>query len=164
VRGRYDEAVHILGESLELLTERPTAYLGRDQIEFELAADEALGGNRQALSRLRSVEGRLQSTGSSPSEQVRAELLTGVVEARCGLPVSAEGHFRSALAISQKDLSRQPDNQVEIFVRLAEILASSGRKREAAEVANRGLRTAGTAYGAFFREHPFVTELQRLEQ
>lgn len=164
VRGRYDEAVHILSDSLDLLTARPTAYLGRDQIELELAADEALAGNRQALSLLRSVQKRLPSKELSTAEQIRTELLTGIVEDRSGLPDSAERHFRSALAASEKGLNRQPATRVEIYVRLAELLATSGKEREAAEVAGRGLATAGTAYGAFFQGHPFVMELQRLRQ
>ena len=137
--------------------------MSRDEIELELAADEALAGHPQALSRLRNVTGRLQSAASSPLERTRLEMLAGIVEARSGLSDTAEGRFRWALATSEKEAPRQPAGRVEIYLRLAELLASAGRQQEAAGVARQGLRTAEAAYGAFYKAHPFVSELRRFE-
>jgi hypothetical protein len=75
---------------------------------------------------------------------------------------SAEQHFRAALATNEKELPRQPADRVEIYLRLSQALASSHRKQAAADVARQGLDTAGHAYGAFFSQHPFVTELRDL--
>jgi hypothetical protein len=67
------------------------------------------------------------------------------------------------LATSEKEAPRQPAGRVEIYLRLAELLAAAGRQKEAAEVARQGLRTAEAAYGAFYKAHPFVTELRTFE-
>jgi serine/threonine protein kinase len=160
IRGNYGEAVDLLRNAIHLLTERPTAYMGRDQIEIELAAAEALTGKLQALARLRSVEARLRSGTFSPMEQVRLSLLSGIVEAHCGVLDSAERNFRAALATAETQLSLQPADRVEIYVRLAELLTSSGRPKQAADVARQGLRTAELAYGTLFTRHPFVSELR----
>jgi eukaryotic-like serine/threonine-protein kinase len=162
IRGNYDEAVHLLEDGLNLLKQRPTAYMGRDQIEMELAAAEALAGKSGALSRLQSVGPRLQADVSAPGDRIRFDLLSGIVEARSGLRDSAERHFHTALGTNQKELPRQPADRVEIYLRLAEVLAASHREQEAADVARQGLQTAEHAYGAFFGQHPFTAELRNL--
>jgi len=162
IQGRYEEAQRLLNRALDMLNQRPTAFMGHDEIELELAADEALAGSPQALSRMRSVVAHLQSAPSSPLERVRLEMLSGIVEARNGLSESAEGRFRWALATSEREAPGQPANRVEIYVRLAELLASNGKGKEAAEAARRGLGTAQLAYGRYFKEHPFVAELKRI--
>jgi hypothetical protein len=58
-------------------------------------------------------------------------------------------------------MSRQPDIAVEICVRLMELWRASGREKEAAEAARRGLRAAALAYGSYFAGHPFVVEMQK---
>jgi hypothetical protein len=58
-------------------------------------------------------------------------------------------------------MSRQPDLSVEIYVRLMELLRATGRDKEAAVTARRGLRAAALAYGSYFAGHPFVMELQK---
>jgi hypothetical protein len=93
-------------------------------------------------------------------DRIRHNLYAGVVEARFGSKVSAENHLRSALATRETEMSRQPDLSVEICVRLMELLRASGREREAAEAARRGLSAAELAYGTYFAAHPFVIELR----
>lgn len=66
-------------------------------------------------------------TASAPVERVRLELLSGIVEARSGLAESAVRRFRSALAISEKEVPRQPAERAELCLRLAQVLAASGR-------------------------------------
>jgi tetratricopeptide (TPR) repeat protein len=161
VRGNYNEAVKLLSEAVDLLTARPTSYMGVDGIELELAADEALAGNPRALPRLQRVQARLTPTASAPVERVRLELLSGIVEARSGLAESAARRFRSALAISEKEVPRQPAERAELCLRLAQVLAASGRAQEALQVARQGLENAEVAYGAFFSQHPFVIELRK---
>jgi len=75
--------------------------------------------------------------------------------------VSAEHRLRSALATQDKEMSRQPDLSVEIYVRLMELLRSSGREKEAAQAARQGLRAAKLAYGSYFPQHPFAIEMQK---
>jgi DNA-binding SARP family transcriptional activator len=123
----------------------------------ELAAYEALAANREALSRLRGAEGRLTSVAAL--DRIRHDLFAGIVEARCGAKVAAERHLRSALATQQKEMSRQPDLSVEIYVRLMELLRASGREQEAAEAARQGLHAAALAYGSYFAGHLFVVEM-----
>ncbi len=160
IRGNYDEAMHLLEDGLNLLSQRPTAYMGRDQIEIELAAVEALAGKPGALSRLQGVGPRVEADANAPGDRIRFHLLSGIVEARSGLLDSAQRHFRTALATSEKELPRQPADRVEIYVRLAEVLAASHREPQASDVARQGLGTAEHAYGAFFTQHPFVAELR----
>jgi tetratricopeptide (TPR) repeat protein len=156
VRGRYPEAVRLMSEALDLVTRRRAAFMGPDELALQLAAYEALAGNREALSRLRGVEGRLQSVAAV--DRIRHDLFAGIVEARCGSKAAAERHLRSALATQQKEMSRQPDIGVEIYVRLMELLGASGREKEAAR---QGLHAAALAYGSYFAGHPFVIEMQK---
>ena len=160
IRGQYSEAIKWLQKGLDLLNQRPTSYMGKDDVEMELAADEALAGKPQALSRLKKIEPQLQASASSAGERIRFHMLTGIVEAHSGLQDSAERHFRTALATSEKELPRQPADRVEICVRLAQVLAASHREQEAADVAREGLRVAERVYGGFYGQHPFVIELQ----
>lgn len=162
IRGDFGEAIHFLQEGVDLLNQRPTAYMGADQIEIELAADEALAGQPQALSRLKRVGPQVKADSSGASENVRLHLLWGIVEAHTGSPESAEQHFRTALGTSERELPGQAADRVEIYLRLAQLLAASGRGREAADAAQRGLETAGHSYGAFFDGHPMVAELRKL--
>lgn len=162
IRGDYKEAIHSLEDGMQLLSQRPTAYLGRDQLELELAADEALAGTPTALSRLKNVGPRVQADVSTPGDRIRLHTLSGIVEAHSALSDLAERHFRDALATSVKELPRQPADRVEIYLRLSELLTASHREPEAAEVARQGLETASKAYGSFFAEHPFVIELRKL--
>jgi serine/threonine protein kinase len=159
VRGRYPEAVRVMSEALDLVTRRRAAFMGPDELALQLAAYEALAGNREALSRLRDVEGRLPSVAAV--DRIRHDLFAGIVEARCGSKVAAERHLRSALATQQKEMSRQPDIGVEIYVRLMELLRALGREKEAAEAARQGLHAAALAYGSYFAGHPFVIEMQK---
>jgi serine/threonine-protein kinase len=156
VRGRYPEAVRLMSEALDLVTRRRAAFMGPDELALQLAAYEALAGNREALSRLRGVEGRLQSVAAV--DRIRHDLFAGIVEARCGSKAAAQRHLRSALATQQKEMSRQPDIGVEIYVRLMELLGASGREKEAAR---QGLHAAALAYGSYFAGHPFVIEMQK---
>jgi eukaryotic-like serine/threonine-protein kinase len=163
IRGNYDQAMRLLQEALDLLNQRPTAYMGSGgQLEIELAADEALARKPQALSRLRKVDDQVRADSTAPIEMVRYHLLSGIVEAGGGLHASAERHFRAALEISQKELPRQPADRVEIYLRLAQLLAVSHREQEASDVARQGLRCAEGSYGAFFAQHPFVAELRNI--
>jgi hypothetical protein len=132
-----------------------------DELALQLAAYEALAGNRGALTRLRDVEGRLTPASVAPVDQIRHHLFAGIVEARCGSKVSAEHHLRSALAIQEKEMSRQPDISVEIYVRLVELLRASGREEEAEETARHGLHAAALSYAGHFAGHPFVVEMQK---
>src|ERR1039457_7539851 len=93
-----------------------------------------------------------------PTDQVRFHLLSGIVEANGGSHDSAERHLRAALETSEKELPRQPADRVEIYLRLAKLLAVSHREQEAADVARQGLRYAEASYGKFFAQHPFVAE------
>jgi hypothetical protein len=134
--------------------------MGPDDLALQLAAYEALAGNRSALSRWCEVEGRLTSGTVAAVDCIRHDLLAGIVEARCGSKVAAERHLRSALATQQKEMSRQPDISVEIYVRLMELLRASGREKEAAEAAGQGLHAAALAYGSYFAGHPFAVEMR----
>jgi len=160
VRGNYDAAVKLQAEGVNLLTQRPTSYMGIDYIQLELATAEALAGKAGALSRLRSVEGPLTASTYAAVERVRLQLLCAIVEAHSGLADSAERRLRSALALSEKEVPRQPAERVELCLRLAQLLVSKGRQPEAALVAQLGLENAKAAYGTFFARHPFVAELQ----
>jgi hypothetical protein len=160
VRGRYAEAVRLMSEALDLVTRKQAAFMGPDDIALQLAAYEALAGNRRALSRLREAEGRLTSGTVAPADRIRHDLLAGIAEARYGSRISAEQHLRSALATQEKEMSRQPDLSVEIYVRLVELLRASGRQGEAAEAARQGLLAAARAYGGYFTGHPFVVEMR----
>jgi tetratricopeptide (TPR) repeat protein len=160
VRGRYPQAATLMSEALNLAIRRQVAYMQPDELALQLAAYEALAGNPGALARLRAIEGRLDSGTVAPVDRIRHNLYAGVVEARFGSKVSAENHLRSALATRETEMSRQPDLSVEICVRLMELLRASGREREAAEAARRGLSAAELAYGTYFAAHPFVIELR----
>jgi hypothetical protein len=160
VRGHYAEAVRRMREALDLVTRRRAAFMGPDELALQLAAYEALAGSAGALSRLREVEGRLTSEMVAPVDQIRHDMFAGIVEARFGSRVSAERRLRSALAIQEKEMNRQPDIGVEIYVRLFELLRASGREREAVEAARQGLLAAARAYGGYFARHPFVVEMQ----
>jgi len=161
VRGHYAEAVRLMAEALDLVTRRQAWFMGPDERALQLAAYEALAGNRSALSRLRDVEGRLTSGTVAPADRIRHDLFAGIVEARCGSERLAEQHLRAALAIQEKEMSKQPDLSVEIYVRLMELLRATGREKGAAEAARQGLLAAAQAYGSHFAAHPFVVEMQK---
>jgi tetratricopeptide (TPR) repeat protein len=162
VRGDYGEGQKYAQEAVDLLAQRPTSYYGSEQFQMELAANEALQGNQQALPLARGAWERLQTGTLCAVERLRFELIAGIVEAHGGSPESAERYLRSALAISEQEVPRQPADRVEIYLRLAQLLASQGRGQEASDVAQRGLHTAEQAYGAFFEKHPFVAALRQL--
>jgi hypothetical protein len=159
VRGRYPEAVRLMSEALDLVTRRRVSFMGPDELALQLAAYEALAGNPRALPRLRDVEGRLPSVAAV--DRIRNDLFAGIVEARYASKPAAERHLRSALATQQKEMGRQPDISVEIYVRLIELLRASGREKEAADAARQGLHAAALAYGSYFVGHPFVIEMQK---
>ncbi|HMC62032.1 MAG TPA: tetratricopeptide repeat protein, partial [Candidatus Solibacter sp.] len=161
VRGRYAEAARLMSEALDLVTRRRAWFMEPDERALQLAAYEALAGNRNSLSRLRDVEGRLTSGTVAPVDRIRHNLFAGIVEARCGSRVAAEQHFRTALITHEKEMSRQPDLRVEICVRLMELLRATGREEEAAEAARHGLLAAAQAYGNYFGGHPFVVEMRK---
>jgi hypothetical protein len=73
----------------------------------------------------------------------------------------AEQHLRAALAIQEKEMSKQPDLSVEVYVRLMELLRATGREKEAEEAARQGLLAAAQAYGSYSAMHPFVVEMQK---
>ncbi len=160
VQGRYDEGVRLLTESMNLLIERPTPYMGPDTVEIELAAARALAGKPQPWKDVRELEERLKDANGAV-DRLRYGLLEGIVEAHGGSLESAESYYRSALQIGEKELPRQPADRVEIYVRLAELLGSLKREAEAREVAREGLRVAEFAYGRFFATHPLVAELRK---
>jgi eukaryotic-like serine/threonine-protein kinase len=163
IQGKYPEAERLLERALDLLNQRPTSYMGSSaQLEIELAANEALGNKPQALSRLRKVSAQVEADSTAPVESLRFHLLSGIVETGSGSHESAERHLRSALATSEKELSRQPADRVEIYLRLAQVLAASHREQEAADVARQGLQCAESSYGAFFSGHPLVADLRKL--
>ena len=161
VRGRYPQAVGLISEALDLVTRKRAAFMEPDELTLQLAAYEALAGNRNSLSRLRDVEGHLTSGVVAPVDRIRHDLFAGIVEARYGSAVSAEHHLRAALATQKSEMSRQPDISVEIYVRLMELLRAAGREQETAETARNGLRAAALAYGSYFAGHPFVVEMQK---
>jgi tetratricopeptide (TPR) repeat protein len=161
VRGRYPEAVRLMSEALDLATRKRVTFMQPDELALQLAAYEALAGNRGALSRLQDVLGRLSSGTVAPVDRIRHDLFAGIVEARWGSKIEAERRLRSALATQQKEMSRQPDIGVEIYVRLMELLSATGRQKEAAETARQGLRAAALAYGSYFAAHPFVVEMRK---
>ena len=162
VRGEYGEGQKYAQDAVDLLAQRPTSYYGSEQFQMELAADEALSGKQEALALARGAWERLQAGTLCAVERLRFESIAGIVEARCGSAESAERHLRSALAISEQDVPRQPADRVEIYLRLAQLLTSQGRSQEAAGVAQRGLRTAEQAYGSFFEKHPLVAGLRQI--
>jgi tetratricopeptide (TPR) repeat protein len=160
VRGRYAEAAGLMSEALDLAIRRRIAFMQPDELALQLAAYEALAGNRTALARLRDVEARLQGT-AAPVDRIRHGLFTGIVEARFGSQVAAERRLRSALDTQEKEMSRQPDLAVELHLRLMQLLRAAGRDKEAAETARQGLQAAALAYGGYFAGHPFVIEMQK---
>jgi serine/threonine protein kinase len=162
VRGDYGEAQKYAQEAVDLLTQRPTSYYGSEQFQMELAADQALSDNPQALPLARGAWERLQAATLCAVERLRFELISGIVEAHTGSAESAERYLRSALAISEQEVPRQPADRVEIYLRLAQLLVSQSRSQEATDVAQRGLRTAQQAYGSFFEKHPFVAALRQI--
>jgi tetratricopeptide (TPR) repeat protein len=162
VRGDYAEARQYAQEAVDLLAQRPTSYYGSEQFQMELAADQALSGNPQAVPLARGAWERLQTGTLCAVERLRFELICGIVEAHGGSSESAERYLRSSLAISEQQVPRQPADRVEIYLRLAQLLASQARSQETAGMAQRGLRTAEQAYGAFFEKHPFVAALRQL--
>lgn len=164
IRGNYDQARRLLQEALDLLNQRPTAYMGSGgELEIELAANEALAGRPQALSRLERVRAQARTDATAPTEQLRFYLLSGIVEAANGPQDRAERDLRAALELSEKELPRQPADRVEIYLRLAKLLAVSHREQEASEVARQGLQCAESSYGAFFAQHPFVAALRNID-
>jgi len=163
IRGDYAEAMRRLEEALDLLNQRPTAYMGSSgTLEIELAANEALAGKPQALARFEKVSEQVRADSTAPTEQLRFHLLSGIVEANSGSHDSAERHLRAALETSEKQLPRQPAERVEIYLRLAKLLAVSRREQEASDTARAGLQCAELSYGAFFAQHPFVAELRSI--
>jgi hypothetical protein len=94
-------------------------------------------------------------------DRIRHHLFAGIVEARYGSSTSAERHLRAALTTQEKEMSRQPDLSVEVYLRLAELLRASGRPEEATEAARQGLLSAARAYGSYFAGHPFVVEMRK---
>lgn len=161
VRGRYEEAVRLMSEALDLVIRRQAAFMEPDERALQLAAYEALAGRGNAGARLHDVEQRISYTNAAPVDLIRHHLFAGMVEARCGSKAAAERHLRAALATQKKEMSRQPDIAVEIDVRLMELLQASGREKEAAEAAREGLAAAAEGYGAYFAGHPFVMEMQK---
>jgi hypothetical protein len=161
VRGRYPEAVRLMSEALDLVTRKRAWFMEPDERALQLAAYEALAGNRGALARLRDVEQRISYAAPAPVDRIRHHLFAGIVEARFGSKVSAEQHLRAALDAQEKEMSAQPDLSIEIYVRLMELLRASGRREEAAQAARQGLLTAARAYGGYFAGHPFVLEMQK---
>ena len=159
VRGRYPDAVRLMAEALDLVTRRKAAYMGPDDLALQLAAYEALAGDRGALARLREVEGRLDPGAPAPVDRIRHDLFAAIVEARYGSKAVAERRLRAALAMQEREMRNQPDTEVEICVRLTELLRASHREREAAGVARQGLLAARQAYGPYCQDHPFVKEL-----
>jgi hypothetical protein len=145
-----------------MLSQRPTPYLEPDKIQIELSAAEALDSQKDALLRFRKHEKELDAEKPSPLDWVYVETMAGIVEGRSGFFGPAEQRFRAALAVSEKEGRQQPADRVEIYLRLAQLLAASGHRHEAASVARQGLRTAERAYAAFFDTHPFVGGLRRL--
>jgi hypothetical protein len=95
-------------------------------------------------------------------DRIKHDLFAGIVEARCGSKAAAERHLRSALATQEKEMSRQPDISVEIYVRLMELLHATGRENEAAQAARQGLLAAERAYGSYYPGHPFVVEMRNI--
>jgi tetratricopeptide (TPR) repeat protein len=162
MRGDYQAASRYLHEALDLLTQRPTFFLGRDQIEMDLAAVEALRNDPPASRRWKESWARLQSTTLAPAEKVHFGMISGMVEARMGVLDSAERDFRKAIELSEKELPQQPADRVEIYVRLAEMLSAAGKSQSAGDVARQGLHTAESAYGKFFAGHPFVATLHKI--
>jgi serine/threonine protein kinase/tetratricopeptide (TPR) repeat protein len=163
IRGNYDQAARLLEEALDLLIQRPTAYMGGGyQLEIELAADEALARKPQALARLEKVRELVRADSTAPVERLRFYLLSGIVESGSGLYDPAERDLRAALETSEKELPHQPADRVEVYLRLAGVLAASHRQQEAADVARQGLQCAESSYGAFFAQHPFVAELRNI--
>jgi serine/threonine protein kinase len=160
VRGHYAESVRLMSEALDVVNRKQVSFMRPDELALELAAYEALAGTGSALSRYRDVEERLTSAPAAPVDRIRHDLFAGIVEARYGSKTSAEQHLRSALRTQQKELSRQPDLSVEIYVRLVQLLRATGRHEEAADAARRGLAAAAQAYGSYYRGHPFVAELE----
>jgi serine/threonine protein kinase len=160
VRGHYPEAVRLMAEAVELVTRRRAWFMEPDERALQLAAYEALAGNRAALPLLRDVEQRLSSTGGAPVDEIRHHLFAGIVESRFGSASAAERHLLAALATQQRDMNRQPDLSVEIHLRLMEMLRRSGRMDEAEEAARQGLTAARLAYGPYFSGHPFVAAMQ----
>ena len=161
VAGRYAEAVRLMSDALDLATRKRAAFMGPDDLALQLSAYEALAGNPGGLARMHGVEGRLESATVASVDRIRRDLFSGIVEARCGSQVAAERHLRSALAVQEKEVGRQPDLSVEIYVRLMELLSGAGRKDEAAEAARQGLVAAQRAYGNYFAGHPFVVEMRK---
>jgi len=78
---------------------------------------EALDGNPQALVGLHTVGPRLLHRAMAPVDQIRYHLRAGIVEVRFGSKLEAERRLRCALAIQEREMSRQPDIGVEIDVR-----------------------------------------------
>ena len=161
VSGHYAEAVKRLRQGIALLDQRPTPYMGRDQVDVELAATEALAGKPEALSRWREHAGMLKS--APPADLIRLEMLGGTVEGLMGDRTTAVRYLRDAIAVGERETPRQPGNHVEAFLRLAQVLTSSGDRDEAAKVAKRGLVVAAAAYGTFFATHPMVAQLRSLQ-
>jgi eukaryotic-like serine/threonine-protein kinase len=161
VRGDYSEGQKYAQEAVDLLAARPTSYYGSEQFQMELAANQALQGNPQALPLARGAWQRLQAGPSLCAvERHRFLLIMGIVEAHVGSPEAAAQNLKSALTISEQEVPKQPADRVEIFLRLAQLQAAQGRNPEAAETARKGLQTAEQSYGSFFEKHPFVAALR----
>ena len=98
VRGHYPEAVRLMSEALDLVTRRRAAFMEPDERALQLAAYEALAGNRNALSRLRDVEQRSVvhrrcAGGPDPASSVRRD---------CGSPLRIRDRGRTAPALCSR--------------------------------------------------------------
>lgn len=162
IRGRYEESARLLQDSLDLLDRKPASFMGREFVELDLAGIEGLRGNQQALRRLQRIEpALLKEIGPSAIDQLQLQLMSGMVDAGCGLPGEAEKRYRAALSVTDQ-LPAQPANRIEIYLRLAQLLASQRRTQDAVHAARQGLAIANDVYGPFSTGHPFVAELSKL--
>ena len=125
---------------LALIEKCPPAGRLPEKIEIELTAAEALAGQKQALGRFRKYEKEVDAEKSSPLDWFYVEMLAGTVEEHSGLPDSAEGRLRTALSVAKREGRQQPADSVEIYVRLAQLLTSSGRRQELGRWLARGYR------------------------
>ena len=111
VRGHYAEAVRLMTEALDLVIRRQARFMEPDERALQLAAYEALYGNRRSLDRLRDVEQRLSYTAVAPVDRIRHHLFAGIVEARFGSKGSAEQHLRSSPGHAGKGDERAAGSQ-----------------------------------------------------
>jgi hypothetical protein len=161
-RGDYAAGSRILGDAVNLLTAKPAPYFSKDQIELELAADDALQGKAESMARMKRVENAVRMAAVTAGERVRCDLLAGIVQARFGARERSEELYRSAFSLAEKETPLQFADRVELKLRLAQLLAGEGRGTEAAAEARLGLGVAQSAYGAFADRHPFVVALREI--